>query len=296
MFCIAALASIGACTSSRPAQRTSPELSAKVQAFSDEMRELETKSGGRLGVALLDGDGHLIGGYRSDERFAMCSTFKYALAAMVLSDSASGKLRLDDSLSFRRADLVAYSPVVERRLAGDSGSIPVGEAAGAAVTKSDNTAANLLLDRIGGPTDFTARLRRWGDAVTRLDRTEPDLNENVVGDERDTTSPSAMGTTLWRLAFGTVLPHAQREQLRSWGRQTETGRARIRAGLPAEWIAGDKTGSCPTAYNDIAWFEPGDGRHYTFAVYLDRPEVGIDEANATIARAARVAAETITAR
>src|SRR5690606_16897536 len=145
------------------------------------------------------------------------------------------------------------SPVVEKHLSGERGSIPVASAARAAVVQSDNTAANLLLAQIGGRQEFTARLRRWGDTVTRLDRVEPDLNENVRGDERDTTTPSAMAATLWRLAFGALLPDREREQLRSWGHETETGRARIRKGLPSSWRAGDKTGSCGTAYNDIAW-------------------------------------------
>ncbi len=292
---IAALAMLGACHSTGPGP-TQPAAPASTATFSDQLREIEAKSGGRLGVALHDGDGHLVGGYRTDERFAMCSTFKYALAAMVLADSASGKLGLDDPLSFRRADLVEYSPGVEPRLAGESGTIPVADAARAAVALSDNTAANLLLGRIGGPHGFTARIRAWGDGVTRLDRTEPDLNENKQGDERDTTSPSAMSTTLWRLAFGNVLPDAQREQLREWGRQTETGRARIRGGLPSGWMAGDKTGSCGSAYNDIAWFETESRGRYTLAVYLDRPTVRGDDANAVIARVAKIAVETITPR
>jgi len=299
MLSIVVAATLGACHSSEPAGATSPATPAATDvraSFGSQVREVEAKSGGRLGVALHDADGYLVGGYRSDEHFAMCSTFKYALAAMVLAEEATGNLRLDDALSFRRADLVAYSPTVETRLSGDRGEIRIADAARAAVTQSDNTAANLLLARIGGPSDYTARLRRWGDRVTRLDRTEPDLNENKPGDERDTTSPSAMAVTLWRLVFGPVLPERQREQLRDWGRQTETGRARIRAGLPAGWSAGDKTGSCGTAYNDIAWFETSDSRRYTLAVYLDRPTVSADEANAAIASVARIAAETIAAR
>jgi len=257
--------------------------------LSDRLREIEAESGGRLGVALYDGDGHQVGGYRADERFAMCSTFKYALAATILADSAAHVLSLDEPLTFRRAELVNHSPVVEKHLRGERGSIPIAIAARAAVVQSDNAAANLLLARVGGPQELTARLRRWGDSVTRLDRIEPGLNENVRGDERDTTTPSAMAATLWRLTFGTLLPDREREQLRSWGRETETGRARIRKGLPSSWLAGDKTGSCGNAYNDIAWFVTPDARRYTLTVYLDRPTVSPADANATIASVASVA-------
>ena len=305
----AALALLGAC-SNRPPTADSSEIEAKSRPptatastspsstgiFTGQLQEIEAKSGGRLGVALHDADGRQVGGHRADERFAMCSTFKYALAAMVLADSATSKLPLDRRLSFRRSELVHHSPVVERHLSGESGTIRVADAARGAVVQSDNTASNLLLAQIGGPQEFTARIRKWGDGTTRLDRVEPVLNENAPGDDRDTTSPSAMAATVWRLAFGTLLPAPQREQLRDWGQQTETGRARIRHGLPRDWVSGDKTGSCGNAYNDIAWFVTPDTRRYTLTVYLDRPTVGADDANAAIASVARAAVQTISRR
>jgi beta-lactamase class A len=61
--------------------------------------------------------------------------------------------------------------------------------------------------------------------------------------------------------------------------------------LSPAWIAGDKTGTCGTAYNDVAFVEAPDGAKLMVAVYLDRPTVGGDAANAVIADVARAIAE-----
>jgi len=201
---------------------------------------LESRSGGRLGVGLLDTGSGRIAGHRLDERFAMCSTFKLALAGLVLREADQGRLRLDDAVAITKADLVSYAPVVEPKVGQ---TLTVAALAEAAQTTSDNAAANLLLKRLGGPAGFTAALRALGDTVTRLDRFETALNLVVPGDERDTTSPRAMADTLRRLLTGDALTAASRERLIGWMVATTTGAKRIRAGLPAAWRAGDKTGT-----------------------------------------------------
>jgi beta-lactamase class A len=161
------------------------------------------------------------------------------------------------------------------------------------VTDSDNAAANLLLRRLGGPAVYTQRVRAWGDAVTRLDRNELGLNENARNDPRDTTSPAAMAGTMRRLVMGNLLGADARQHLRAWLVGTRTGPGRIRAGLPAGWTMGHKTGTCGTAYNDVAFFRTRRGNEYVLAVYLDRPTVHDAQAEAAIADVARLAARLV---
>ncbi len=254
------------------------------------IREIEKRSGGRLGIAVVDARGQLISADRGDERFAMCSTFKLLLAAQVLERAAKG-ISLRTPLSFMRTDLVSYSPGTEKLIGPDGrGEQRLGFAARDAVVLSDNAAANLILKQIGGPAAFTAAMRRTGDAVTRLDRIEPELNENAPGDERDTTSPIAMATSAAGYLYGNRLRTEHRKQLRGWLIESQTGLKRIRAGLPQGWVAGDKTGTCGTAYNDVAFVETPGGGKYVIAIYLDRPTVEGDAASAVIADAARVVA------
>lgn len=254
----------------------------------DGLRAIERQSGGRLGVSLIEaGEDRDWFAQRGDERFAMCSTFKLPLAAMLLSSGVSERT----PLPFTRAQLLPNSPrsaeLLGRR---DRAEWRAGFASQAIVVESDNTAANLVLRRLGGPSAFTAWARRMGDPVTRLDRYEPALNENARGDERDTTTPAAMARLTARLIFGDTLHVAHRQNLRRWTFASETGVRRIRAGLPQRWLNGDKTGTCGTAYADVAWFTTPSGRNFVLAVYLDRPTVPAPQAEALIAAAAREAA------
>lgn len=272
---------------------TPPEPTGDGVIFVNAIRDIEKRSGGRLGVAVTDAGGALQFAYKGHERFAMCSTFKLLLAGQVFERASRG-VSLRTPLAFTKADLVPYSPGTEKLVGADGkGEQRIGFAARDAVVLSDNTAANLILKQMGGPAVFTAGLRRAGDMVTRLDRIEPELNENASGDERDTTSPIAMATSAAAYVHGDRLHADYRKQLRGWMVESQTGLKRIRAGLPPGWVAGDKTGSCGTAYNDVAFAEAPDGKKYMIAVYLDRPMVTGDAASAVIADVARAVAEDL---
>jgi beta-lactamase class A len=159
------------------------------------------------------------------------------------------------------------------------------ELAAAAIEVSDNSAANLLLPMIGGPRGLTAFFRAHGDTVSRLDRNEPDLNENAPGDPRDTTSPAAMAGVMATLLFRDLQPQSA-EMLRGWLNASTTGDKRIKAGLPDGWTAGSKTGTCKTAYNDVALVKSPRGEEFLLAIYLDRPTVDAKAAEAAIAETA----------
>lgn len=286
---VAALLGLTACSAASAPVR---EPTGDSVLLARQLTDIERRSGGRLGVAVTDTTGRLLFGHRADERFAMCSTFKLLLAGQVLRGAASGGLPLRTPLPLTRADLLPHSPYSETQVA--AGELSLGAAAEHSVRISDNAAANLILKATGGPPGFTRHMRAMGDAVTRLDRTEPDLNENVPGDPRDTTSPAAMAKSGATLVYGDYLDTDGRRTLRSWLVGSTTGRARLRGGLPPAWIAGDKTGSCGTAYNDVAFVEAPDGGRYMVAAYLDRPTVNGDAADAILAEVGRAVAENLT--
>jgi beta-lactamase class A len=233
-----------------------------------ELAEIEQRFGGRLGVAILDTGGGRRASYRGDERFALCSTFKVLAAALVLARAERGEDSLDRRIAYRRADLVLpYSPVTETRI---TDGMTLAELCEAAITLSDNTAGNLLLDSFGGPAALTAFLRGLGDGVTRLDRREPELNEVPPGEVRDTTTPAAMRDTLHRLVVGEALSAPSRQRLAAWLIACRTGERRLRAGLPLSWEVGDKTGSGPGGEaNDVAvvW-PPGQAPMVVTAFYV----------------------------
>lgn len=237
-----------------------------------DLARLEARAGGRLGVCLLDtGSGACIG-QRLDERFAMCSTFKLPLVAAILREVDAGRLKLAQILNYSAADLVPNSPVTEQH--ASAGGLPLWTVAEAAQTQSDNLAANLLLALIGGPAGLTAILRSLEDSETRLDRIEPMMNLHLPGEVRDTTTPRAMAQTVSRILTGSVLGATSRDLLLTWMAATRTGAKRLRAGLPADWRAGDKTGTgmdvgMTDKYNDVAITWPPGRAPIVIAAYYD---------------------------
>jgi beta-lactamase class A len=226
------------------------------QAPSARIAALEKQLRGRIGVAALDTNSAATISWRGGERFAMCSTFKWFLAAAMLAGCERRRFALNQKLPFAAGDLrLPHSPVSATHIG--EGGMRIAALCEAAVEISDNLAANTLFRAIGGPPALTAWLRHIGDFTTRLDRYEPALNENLPGDPRDTTTPEAMLATMRRLLLGAVLAPQSRSLLIGWMRNCKTGLERLRAGLPPAWIVADKTGtgtgSGPTsAVNDLA--------------------------------------------
>ncbi len=182
----------------------------------------------------------------------MCSMFKLPLAAAVLARADAGQLKLTERIRYSGKDLPGYAPVMRAHLR--QGSLTVEELCAAAVEESDNGAANLLLARLGGPGAVTAFARAQGDSVTRFDRTE--LSLNFPSGEMDTTTPQAFAGLVQTLALGDALRPESRNLLRGWMIACQTGRKRLRAGLPQNWLAGDKTGTAGPETNDTAVIWP----------------------------------------
>ncbi|WP_440109242.1 class A beta-lactamase [Acidovorax sp. BL-A-41-H1] len=283
---VAALPMLPACVAHRG------EAPARVERrWRETLAGVEQAAQGRLGAAMLDTGTGLALGWRPDERFAMCSTFKLVLAGWMLALVDQCREQLDARVHYAAADVVAYSPVSGPR-AGNGGGLTVAELCAATVSLSDNTAANVLLARHGGPAAFTAFVRSLGDAVTRLDRTEPTLNEAAVGDPRDTTTPLAMLQTMHKLVLGDALSPASRAWLQRWLVETSTGDKRLRAGVPG-WKVGDKTGTAGDSgtANDIGvLWPPGGGAPVLVTCYLTRSSATPEQRDAAIAQVARAVA------
>ena len=252
---------------------------------------LEERYGGRLGVAVRDTASSKLIAHRGDERFALCSTFKVLAAAFVLARVDHKEESLTRRIFYAKDYLVHHSPITEKH-AGEGGGLTVGEICEAAVTLSDNTAGNLLLDSFGGPAELTAYIRSLGDRVTRLDRRETELNEAKPGDPRDTSTPVAMLETLRKTVLGTVLTASSREQLTAWLVANKTGDRRLRAGVPTGWRVGDKTGTgSNNAMNDVAIIWPPGRAPIIVAAYYAEAWASDDERDAALSEVGRLAAE-----
>jgi beta-lactamase class A len=256
------------------------------------LKALHKKTGGRLGVHILDSQSGRRIAYDDGARYAMASTFKMPLAAALLWQVDRGAFPLDRPMRIAREDLLQNSPEVEARLKKGEESMTIRELCGAVIMVSDNAAANILLKGIGGPGALTQFLRQIGDEKTRCDRFELELNSNIPKDERDTTTPRAMADTMLRLFTQDVLTIPSRSLLIEWMTASRTGRDRVRAGVPATWQAADKTGTGANgAVNDLAIVWPPQRRPIFIAVYMSESTLSLKELNAAHAEIGRLVVE-----
>ncbi|GAA0807423.1 class A beta-lactamase [Spirilliplanes yamanashiensis] len=292
-----------ACTPAAPPSAAAPPAAPGAPAASSappppapvalDLSALEGPYAGRIGAWALDTGTGRTAGHRADERFPLLSTFKALAAGAVLHRARTAEPGLlDRRLRWTEADLVTHSPVTGAHVAD---GLTVAELCAATVGVSDNTAGNLVLRLLGGPAGLTRYLRTIGDRTSRLDRWETDLNAWTTAERRDTTTPAAAGRSLAALTTGDALHPDDRGRLLGWLRAASTGAARIRAGLPATWTVGDKTGTAPgfAAANDIAVAHPPAGAPLVLAVYTHRraPDATPDEA--VIARTATLLAQAL---
>ena len=260
----------------------------KISTANSELAKLEASANGRLGVAAINTGNGMRVQYRADERFPFCSTFKTTVAATILKKSATDKDLLGKRIRYNKDELVksGYAPITQKHI---TDGMTIAELCAATLQYSDNAAANFLMKELGGPAAVTAYARSIGDHTFRLDRWEPELNSAIPGDERDTTTPAAMEKSLQQLMLGDALAVAQREQLVAWLKGNTTGGKRMLAGVPQDWIVGDKTGTGSYGTtNDAGVLWPANGAPIVAVVYFTQNDKDAAPRDDVIAAATRI--------
>lgn len=271
-----------------PAMAQNPEdrLAATIERIE---RDLDA----RVGVMIRDSGSAWSLSHRADERFLMNSTFKTMLCGAVLRRVDDGALSLDENIAIRDSDLLDYAPVTETMVGK---SMSIGELCFAALDMSDNTATNLLIDRIGGPQSVTAFLRDIGDPVSRLDRREPDVNDFAPGDPRDMTTPDAMALTMDALLNKDALTAESRAQLVDWMSAGGVTGALIRASTPEGWQVADRSGSGDFNRNIAAMVTPPGKAPYFISIFLSDADADFATRNAAVIALSEAVMQVVTNR
>lgn len=250
-----------------------------------QVKALELTLSATIGVTVFDTETHSYWNYNGDVRFPLTSTFKTIACAKLLYDSENGQLSLAHNVNVKQVDLVAYSPIIEKYV-GDS--VTLNEACFATMSISDNTAANIIIKAVGGTQSITGFVRTMGDEVTRLDRMEPDLNEGIAGDERDTTTPNAISKTLNELLFGETLSLKGQQQLKNWMMNNQVTGNLLRSVLPVGWNIADRSGAGGFGARSITalvWSK--QQTPIIISIYLAQTEASIEERNEAIVQIGR---------
>ena len=246
----------------------------------------------RIGMVVVDAGTGANWNYRGDERFPLNSTHKTFACAALLAKVDQKALALDQPVSIRKDLLVTYSPITEKKLAPET--MTLGELCHAAVSYSDNTAGNLVVEALGGPAAFTSYMRTIGDETTRLDRKEPELNEALPGDLRDTTTPNAIVGSLRKILLGDVLSASSRVELTQWMLDDQVAGALLRASLPSDWKIADKTGAGGYGSRSIvAVIWPPAKPALVVGIYITQTNASTSISNQAIARIGTVLKEAV---
>lgn len=258
----------------------------RANTMQEKLKELENSVGGRIGISAINLENNTRLEYRSDERFPLCSTAKLMVVSAILKQSINNTAFLQQKILYRKQDITTYSPVTEKHI---KDGMTISELCAAAITQTDNTAMNLLMKNLGGPSAVTAFARSIGDNTFRLDRWETQLNSAIPGDLRDTSTPTAMEKSLQQLTIGNALPLSQQKQLQTWLKNSVTGNSRIRAGVPKDWIVGDKTGGGEYGTtNDIGIIWPPKSAPIIVAIYFTQNKKAAPARDDVIASATRI--------
>jgi len=265
-----------------------------VPAFAAEQAEVEKKlaalekaADGRIGVVALNTANNLRIDYRAEERFPMGCTSKMIGVAAILKQSMTNTKLLQEKINYRKEDLLGWAPITKQHLAE---GMTVKDLCAAAIMQSDNTAMNLLVKKMGGLEVMNKFAHSIGNKTFRQDRIWPDEALATPDSVLDTSTPAAMADSLQRLGLGDGLATSQRELLVKWLKGNTTGNARIRAGVPKDWVVGDKTG---TGFhygitNDIAIIWPPHCAPLVLAIYFNAHQKDAAQRNDVISAATRI--------
>jgi len=161
---------------------------------------LEAKYNAKIGVYVLDTNDNSEIAYNADERFAYCSTHKFLSVGALLQRKTFDEL---NELRIYSADeILPYSAITKAHVAD---GLTVAEICEAALRISDNTAANLVMEELGGIDAFRENLRAIGDTITEPARFEPELNIYNPGSLDDTSTPRQLAKDLQLYLLGDLL-------------------------------------------------------------------------------------------
>ncbi|MCL1135671.1 class A beta-lactamase [Shewanella hafniensis] len=244
------------------------------------------RQGWNIGVSVIENSSNNVYSINGDERFSTNSTIKALACAIVLSEVDKNAVSLDDAMMINEQDVVSHSPVMKEFIGK---KVTLADACKATMTYSDNTAANFAIKKSGGPEGITSFLRSMGDDITRADRYEPDLNTNLEGDLRDTSTANAMAANFNKLLLGNILSTQSKEQLKDWMMGNKVADNMLRLVLPTGWEIADSTGANSYGARGIismVWSE--SQQPLIISIYIKKENTAIEEREKVISEIGRV--------
>jgi beta-lactamase class A len=198
----------------------------------------------------------------ADRVLSAASTIKLPIAIALFQDIDAGKVKLTEALTISQQVIAEGSGDMQELKPGTQVSLLV--AATKMMTISDNTATNLIIDRLGGIAVLNQRFRQWGLKTTTINHPLPDLQGTNI------TTARELARSMMALNRGKIVSDSARTQLLTIMSKT-TRNTMLPPGLGAGAKIAHKTGDIGSLIADVGLIELPSGKSYIAAVLVKRP-------------------------
>ena len=211
-----------------------------------------------------------------EKKLPMLSVFKFHIALAVLNKVDQGKLKLDQPIFIKKADLLenTWSPIREKYPDGNI-EMPLSELIKYTVAKSDNNGCDILIRLIGGTETVQKFINNKGIKNFTIKADEAQMHKGYEFMYWNTTSTNDSNLLLMNFFDGKVLSKNSTSFLMKTMIETTTGTTKIVAQLPKGTPVAHKTGSSgkdekglTIAENDIGIITLPNGKHYAISVFV----------------------------
>ncbi len=293
---------------SKPRPIGQPARVAPPTAMVEGIRSLWASYPDRVGIAVARSDGSWLISHRGDEPMPQQSVSKLLVAITLMQAVDDGRISLSEGVTVRKSDLTVFSAAMGALVGSEGYATTYGDLLQRALTISDNTANDVILGRVGGASAVRAMIAAKGLGAIRFGGAEHVLQSGTAGlpwrdeyrqgrafqnarallsDETrqkamdayvasppDGATPAALARMLLRLKKGDLLSSASTQRILGLMAASETGKQRLKGGVPYDWGYAHKTGTGQdfkgrtAGYNDIAIMTAPDGTSYAVVVQI----------------------------
>lgn len=272
-----------------PAPRQAPDAQLEQQ-----FAEIAKDANGKVGIAAFVLETGQNASLNADEKFAMQSVYKLPISMAVMKQVDAGKFKADQEIEIKKEDFVAKGQAsLLRDNFPDGTKIPLWHVIEYAISQSDGTASDVLMNLAGGAGEVQKYIDELGIKDMAVKSTEKELGKDVKVQYENFATPNAAVALLTELKSGSSLERERRKLIMDFMNESVPGQDRLRGMLPDSAYVAHKTGTSGTrggitaATNDIGIIQLPNGNYALIAVFVGDSKADDTARAAVIAKAAK---------
>ena len=228
------------------------------------IQNIEKKHVGKIGVYIINRNNWSNFAVNASFYFPICSTYKFLVVGAILKQSMADNKLLNQKVKISKNQIVG-SPITRKHI---NQTMTVKQLCKVSM-QGDNTATNILIEKLGGLTNLNKFILSLTDHATKVANLESKVNHVSLTTNENKTTPKIIARDINKLAFSdAILDKIHRLMFKKWLIASSTGNNHIAAEVPDEWEVDDKIGTCQYGTtNDVAIIWPDDNRAVIMAIF-----------------------------